>query len=176
MDVQAMVVAQTVAKDGGGSGIGGFLPLILIVALVFFFMSTQRRRQRAHQQTLASLLPGTLVVTTAGLYATVVEVDEGDVLLEVAPEVVCRFARAAIARVVSAPDDDSQPDGEAAEGEAAEGQPDHHRATGDGGADDRAPAEPSIDMTKKDLPTSGDTPGSESAPGLGKPDGRREPE
>ncbi len=166
-----MVVAETVAKDGGGSGIGGFLPLILIVALVFFFMSTQRRRQRAHQQTLASLLPGTLVVTTAGLYATVVEVDEGDVLLEVAPEVVCRFARAAIARVVSAPDDDSQPDGE-----AADGQPDHHRATGDDGADDHAPAEPSIDMTKKDLPAGGDTPGSESAPGPGKPDGRREPE
>jgi preprotein translocase subunit YajC len=34
------------------------------------------------------------------LYATVVETDGADVLLEIAPDVVCRFSRGAIARVV----------------------------------------------------------------------------
>jgi preprotein translocase subunit YajC len=160
VDVQAMLVAATVTENNGSSGIGSFLPLIIIVVLVFFVMSTQRRRQRAHRETLASLLPGTLVVTTAGLYATVVEVDGDDVLLEVAPDVVCRFARAAIARVVSVPDDGTQ------SGDVIDSRMDHHLTAGDAGGDGPGAAAPRIDLTK-----SRDAPGDEASPGLGRPDG-----
>jgi preprotein translocase subunit YajC len=160
MDVQAMLVAATVTQNNGSSGIGSFLPLIIIVVLVFFFMSTQRRRQRAHQETLASLLPGTLVVTTAGLYATVVEVDGGDVLLEVAPDVVCRFARTAITRVVSVPDDGTQP------GDVIYRRMDHHLTAGDAGGDGPGAAAPHIDLTK-----SGEASGGKASPGPDRPDG-----
>ncbi|CAO5168161.1 preprotein translocase subunit YajC [Frankia sp. AiPs1] len=120
-----LVTAATAAGDGGGGSIGGFLiPLLLVLAVVYIF-SMQRRRTRSQQQEVSRIVPGTLVMTTAGLYATVVEIDDGDILLEIAPDVVCRFSRSAIARAISAPEQDSatddhdagdEPDAVAAEG------------------------------------------------------------
>ncbi len=99
--MHGLVTAPTAAGDGGGSSIGGFiLPLIIVLAVVYIF-TMQRRRARAQQEQVSQLTPGALVVTTAGLYATVVELDDGDVLLEVAPDVVCRFASNAVVRVVT---------------------------------------------------------------------------
>ena len=49
----------------------------------------------------AALGPGDEVVTIGGLYGTVAGVDDETVLLEVAPGVQTRYARAAVARVVS---------------------------------------------------------------------------
>ncbi|WP_261557684.1 preprotein translocase subunit YajC [Frankia tisae] len=109
--MHGLVTAATAANGNGGSSIGSFLiPLLLVLAVVYIF-SLQRRRSKAQQQQVSQILPGTLVITTAGLYATVVELVDGDVLLEIAPDVVCRFTRSAIARVISTPDDDEAQDG-----------------------------------------------------------------
>jgi preprotein translocase subunit YajC len=94
------------ASNKSGSSLTGLIFPLLIVALLFLFLSQQRRRQRAQAQTRASIGPGAEVVTTAGLYATVVETDDDGVLLEIAPGVVCRYAPNAIARVVAGPEDD----------------------------------------------------------------------
>ncbi|MCK9895499.1 preprotein translocase subunit YajC [Frankia sp. AgB32] len=113
--MHGLVTAATAAGNGGGSSIGGFLlPLIIVLAVVYIF-TMQRRRARTQQDQVSRLVPGALVVTTAGLYATVVELDDGDVLLEVAPDVVCRFASNAVVRVVTPPtvsDDEDTPDGD----------------------------------------------------------------
>ncbi len=95
--------AATAAAQNSNAGntLSGLLPLLLIVLVVVFFMSSSRRRRRTQEQMLSALVPGAMVVTTAGLYATVVEVDGNDVLLEVAPDVVCRFTKAAVVRVVT---------------------------------------------------------------------------
>ena len=42
-------------------------------------------------------------MTTAGIHATVVEVEDGLVVLEVAPGVLVRFADAAVVRIVDDP-------------------------------------------------------------------------
>jgi preprotein translocase subunit YajC len=102
MDVREYLAAATAAGSGGGSSIGSLLPILIILAAVVFFISSQRRRQRAQQDVRSRVEPGQEVITTAGLYATVVEVDGGDVLLEIAPGIVCRFVQGAIARVVPA--------------------------------------------------------------------------
>ena len=47
------------------------------------------------------MLPGARVRTTAGMYATVVDVDGDDVVLEVAPGVEVRYMRRAVMDVVS---------------------------------------------------------------------------
>ncbi|WP_235489218.1 preprotein translocase subunit YajC, partial [Frankia sp. AvcI1] len=119
--MRGLVTAATAADGNGGSSIGGFLiPLLLVLAVVYIF-SMQRRRAKAQQQQVSQLLPGTLVITTAGLYATVVELEDGDVLLEIAPDVVCRFTRSAIARVISSPDADETHDDGSADGAAHDG-------------------------------------------------------
>ncbi|WP_018500102.1 preprotein translocase subunit YajC [Parafrankia discariae] len=141
--MQVFAAVTNAADNSGGSSISGLIFPILIVLLIVYFFSTQRRRARAQQQQLSEIVPGTLVLTTAGLYATVVEMDGADVLLEIAPDVVCRFGRSAIARVISAPGQDGDAD---ADDEDTDGHPDadgqsavHGRANTDGHPDTDPP-------------------------------------
>ena len=89
------------AQAGGG---GSFTPLLLIVLLfgVMYFMMIrpQQKRRREAQSMQSSLGPGDEIVTIGGLHATVVEVGDDVVTVEIAPGVNARFARPAIARVV----------------------------------------------------------------------------
>lgn len=84
------------------------MPILMIVLLfgVMYFMMIrpQQRRRREAEQMQRTLGPGAEVVTIGGLYGTIVESDDETVILEVAPGVHTRYARPAIARVVSKPD------------------------------------------------------------------------
>ena len=90
-----------------GSGSGSFLPLLLFImiplGMYFLMIRPQQRRARDLQQTQSHLAPGAEVMTGSGMYGTVTEIDDedGTVVLEVSTEVHVRFARAAIARVLS---------------------------------------------------------------------------
>jgi preprotein translocase subunit YajC len=95
-------VNYTNAAGGGGGTAGIIFPLLLIGLLALLFLS-QRRRSRAVQDVQRHLRPGMNVMTTAGLYAEVQAVEDDQVHLEIAPGVVCRFARAAVARVLDPP-------------------------------------------------------------------------
>jgi len=79
------------------------LILILVVVVGFYMLMIrpQRRRQQQAQQRQSSVQPGARVRTTAGMYATVVEVDGDDVVLEVAPGIEVRYMKRAIMDVVS---------------------------------------------------------------------------
>ncbi|GII95327.1 preprotein translocase subunit YajC [Sinosporangium siamense] len=81
--------------------ITSIVPLIL-VAVVFYFLliRPQRKRQREQLEMQNSLVPGTRVMTTTGLFATVVAVDNEDVILELSPGVETRWVKAAIGRVL----------------------------------------------------------------------------
>ncbi|WP_202637863.1 preprotein translocase subunit YajC [Bailinhaonella thermotolerans] len=83
-------------------GLAQLLPFILIIVVFYFLLiRPQRKRQQEQLRMQSSLAPGTRVMTTAGLYATVVAVDDDDVILEVAPGVESRYVKGAIARVVT---------------------------------------------------------------------------
>lgn len=77
-----------------------FLPLLLIVILAVPLILNTRRQKRAMadaQRLQSSLTDGDRVVTTSGLYATVVgSTDESTVDLEIAPGVRTTWLRAAI--------------------------------------------------------------------------------
>ncbi|MDO3704164.1 preprotein translocase subunit YajC [Micromonospora sp. C28SCA-DRY-2] len=89
----------------GGGGAGGLTPILMIVLLfgVMYFMMIrpQQKRRREAEAMQRALAPGDEVVTIGGLYGTVTGVDDDTVLLEVAPGVQTRYARPAIARVVT---------------------------------------------------------------------------
>ncbi len=76
------------------------LPLIVVVAVYVLFLRPQRARQRKALELTNSIQPGQRVVTTAGMFATVVALDDEGVLLEVAPDVHVKYVRQAISRVV----------------------------------------------------------------------------
>ncbi|KAB8193234.1 preprotein translocase subunit YajC [Nonomuraea phyllanthi] len=78
------------------------VPLILLVVVFYFLLiRPQRKRQQEAIQMQNSLTPGARVMTTTGLFATVVAVDNEDVILEVAPGIETRWVKAAIGRVVT---------------------------------------------------------------------------
>ena len=83
------------ASSSKGSGSYTFLIVIVVLfgLLYFVMIRPQRNRQRAVQEKQRQVQPGQRVRTTAGMYATVLEADDEDVLLEVAPGVHIRFLR-----------------------------------------------------------------------------------
>jgi len=99
-----VILAASTSKSSGG---GSYIFLIAIVALFgllyFVTIRPQRNRQRAAMQTQRDIVPGLRVRTTAGMYATVVAVEDQDVVLEVAPGVQVRYLRRAILDVVPDP-------------------------------------------------------------------------
>lgn len=91
------------AASKSNSSIGLIFPLLL-VAMVGFLFYTQRKRKAQGQQMQSTLKVGSSIMTTAGLFATVVSVEDDGVILEVAPGVHSKYARAAISRVLDAPE------------------------------------------------------------------------
>lgn len=73
----------------------------LPVLLLLFMFSSQRKRQRAFGDLQSRLAPGQDVLTTSGLYARIVELDEKVAVLQTAPGQTVRWDRRAIASVVA---------------------------------------------------------------------------
>lgn len=99
--------------------------IVLIVVFVFLIavpMRRQMRAQRATRDMQAQLAVGDDVMTTSGLYGTVVGMDGGAVDLRIAPDVVVRCARAAIGERQVA-DAAVQPEGIAVQPEGMAVQP-----------------------------------------------------
>jgi preprotein translocase subunit YajC len=84
------------------------LPVALLVLFYFVAIRPQRRRQREMQNLQNQIQPGQKVITTTGMYATVVALENDAVVLEVAPGVHSRFVKQVIGRVV---DDSATPAG-----------------------------------------------------------------
>ena len=91
------------------------LILVVVVGFYMLMIRPQRRRQQQAQQKQNSVQPGARVRTTAGMYATVVEVDGDDVVLEVAPGIEVRYMRRAIMDVVSPGEETEETETDSAE-------------------------------------------------------------
>ena len=74
--------------------------VILVAAFFLLVVRPQRRQMASHRALVASLEVGEEVVTTGGILGTIHSLDDEVAELEVAPGVVLRIARAAIARRV----------------------------------------------------------------------------
>jgi preprotein translocase subunit YajC len=114
---------ELLAQDSqGGSSLIAFLPLLLMGGIFYFLLiRPQQRRAKAQQALLRSVEVGDEIVTTAGVFGTVIEIDDVDdiVTVEIAPGTRIRMVRAGIGRVVS--DDDEALDDEI-ETDAPDGQ------------------------------------------------------
>ena len=94
------LLAQESSGQSGGSLLTLALPLLMIVGFYFLLIRPQRNRQRQQQAVLASLEVGDEVMTTGGIFGTIVEIDddEGIITLEIAPGTRIRMVRSGIAQ------------------------------------------------------------------------------
>ena len=126
------------ASKGSSSGSYFFLLIIVAVLALMYFVTIrpQRNRQRQVMQTQQGVQPGQRVRTTAGMYATVVEMDGNDVVLEVAPGIEMRFLRRAIMEVL--PDEDEAGETGEYDSDTEAGPDDEMTHDADGDATDEA--------------------------------------
>lgn len=82
-------------------GLGGLLlPLLFLVVLYMLLIRPQQRRQKEHQRQVSELQVGDDVVTIGGLHGRVTALTDDTMDLLVTDDVVLRFARSSLARVV----------------------------------------------------------------------------
>ncbi|MEV5239395.1 preprotein translocase subunit YajC [Streptomyces cinnamoneus] len=76
------------------------LPFIVLIGAMFLMTRSAKNKQRQAMQMRDNMQPGTGVRTIGGMYATVKEINEDTVLLEVAPGVHAIYAKNAIGAVL----------------------------------------------------------------------------
>jgi preprotein translocase subunit YajC len=106
MNTIVLSVPTVILLQGGAGGLIGLMPFILIFAILYLLViRPQQKKQRQAQTERANLLkglkPGDKVVTTGGIYGTIVAVRDKDdtVQLRIAQSVSVEAERSAIARL-----------------------------------------------------------------------------
>ena len=79
---------------------GLLLPLLFLVVLYMLLIRPQQKRQKEHQRKVAELQVGDDVVTIGGLHGRIAALSDDTMDLLVTDDVVLRFARSSLARVV----------------------------------------------------------------------------
>jgi preprotein translocase subunit YajC len=161
-------LATAAAKSSGFNPSTLILILIVVVAFYFLMIRPQQRRKQAAAQQSNNVEPGARVRTTAGMYATVVDTDGDDVILEVAPGVEVRYMKRAIMEVVSPGEPVDETEMDADDEAEAEAQAEHERDDVDHDDDDTDTDDVHTDadwesFTSDDVAGSGSTNGSTTA-------------
>ncbi|MEA2580618.1 MAG: preprotein translocase subunit YajC [Actinomycetota bacterium] len=110
----SFLAATTTSSSGGG--LVTLAPLLLMGVVGYFLLiRPQQRRVRAQQTLQRSVEEGDEVLTTSGIYATVLEIDddEGTVVLEIAPGMHIKAVRGAIAQRITEDEYDEDDDDDA---------------------------------------------------------------
>ncbi|MEY4136944.1 MAG: preprotein translocase subunit YajC [Actinomycetota bacterium] len=82
--------------------IGSFLPLILIVAVFYLLViRPSQNRKKKMAELISNVGPGTDVMTSSGIFGTVISTTPEQIELSIAPGVVIRILPAAISRVIT---------------------------------------------------------------------------
>ena len=87
-----------VPPEGGGGGIGSFLPLILIVLVFYmFFIRPQMKKQKELRKYRESLKKGDRIITIGGIHGKIVEIQETTYTIEVEGQNRLKIEKSAVA-------------------------------------------------------------------------------
>lgn len=90
------------------SGGALFILVVLLAFLVWLAIARPtRRRQASHEAAIEALQVGDEVITAGGFFATVLEIAEDEVVVELSPGAQARLAKRAIAAVFPEQPDDA---------------------------------------------------------------------
>jgi len=87
----------TQAQPGRPSMLTALLPFVLVFAIFYILIiMPQRRKQKKHQELVENLKPGDRVVTTAGIFGTVMGVQKDRIELKIAANVKIDITKSAV--------------------------------------------------------------------------------
>ena len=85
-------------QGGSGSIISTLIMFGAVILIMYFLMiRPQQKRTKEHQRMIDSIKKGDKVITTAGMHGTVVDIDGGSYIIQVADNVKITFEKASIA-------------------------------------------------------------------------------
>ena len=100
-------------------GLDLLLMIVIFGAIMYFLMiRPQQKRMREHQEMVNAVQPGTRVLLTSGIYATVLHMGERQMIVEVAPGVEITVVKGHISKVVTDDDEEFVYEGEGNDVEA----------------------------------------------------------
>ena len=89
-------------QAGQAGGIAGFLPIIILFAIFYFLLiRPQQKKAKEHKEMIENLKKGNRVVTSGGIFGTIISLDDTTIGLEIAEKVKIKVARSNIAGLIS---------------------------------------------------------------------------
>lgn len=89
------------APAGAGGAFGGLMPLLIIFVFFYLFLVRPQQKQRKeHQKMLDALKKDDKIITSGGLYATVVSVNADVVEAKINDNVRVKIVKSTIASVI----------------------------------------------------------------------------
>jgi preprotein translocase subunit YajC len=93
------------ASQGGEGGGGSLISTLIMfgaIFAIFYFMiiRPQQKRAKEREKLLSNIEKGDKVVTSGGVHATIVGIEDKTVLIEIAPNVKIKVDRSAIGSVI----------------------------------------------------------------------------
>ena len=99
-----MPVALLAQSQGPSSFLPLLLPWVLVMGIFYVLLiMPQQKRQKKVQEMLSGLKAGDKVITSGGIYGTVVGLEDTAVQLRIADQVKIKVSRAAIAGMQAEP-------------------------------------------------------------------------
>ncbi len=100
-----MDIIIAMAPQGGDAGGGSLISTLIMFAAIFaifYFMiiRPQQKRAKEREKLLSNIEKGDKIVTTGGVHATIVGIEEKTVLIEIAPNIKIKIERSAIGNVI----------------------------------------------------------------------------
>lgn len=100
MDILLAMAPQ--GGEGGGGSLVSTLIMFGAIFAIFYFMiiRPQQKRAKEREKLLSNIEKGDKIITSGGVHATIVGIEEKTVLIEIAPNVKVKIERSAIGSVV----------------------------------------------------------------------------
>jgi preprotein translocase subunit YajC len=106
MNLQTILLQAPAPAGGGSSGLSGILMIVVIVVIFYFFMiRPQQKRQKDVQKSREAMKSGDKVVTAGGIHGRIREINDKQILLEIAEGVRVRIDKNS---VFASPEDAQQ--------------------------------------------------------------------
>jgi len=94
-------MGQTGGQAGGAGGIAGFLPIIILFVIFYFLLiRPQQKKAKEHREMISNLKKGVRIITSGGIYGTIISIDDSTIGLETAEKVKIKITRGNVAAVV----------------------------------------------------------------------------
>jgi len=99
-----LLLSVVLLQGQGGGGMSGLIvPMVLIFAVMYFLIfRPQAKKQKQQQAMIGALQKGDKVITSGGIYGTIVGIKENEktLLIEIAEKIKIKITRSSIARKV----------------------------------------------------------------------------